>query len=346
MTAYVKLSAWLLQFFICLEFGARQQFVCGQMVSCGDSQFYDSSTSACSSCPTGCSACTSSTSCSGCRTGYFASNSSCLKCSAGCASCTSLDSCTTCQESYYLDWGNNISKISNLSNDTNATNSTNGTNTSNSTNTSNGSNTANISNGSNITNASNNSNRTCQPCPSNCLRCSAKNTCELCMERFVWDIVSSSCVSLQSRSAGRQSALSTAAIVGISVGSAACLALGGFGIYCLIKGKAARPAPGQPKITITEFPAASSHQSAPPAESNNPPVPRPATPDHILDQAQVHVRPNNTAFTSPLAQEANEFDQELPKVMEENHLNSVKQPPVTIESTPLVVEIPEHKGNL
>lgn len=284
-----------LELVIFVQLGALLQFVHGQ--TCTSGQYYNNQTSACSSCPTGCSACTSSTSCSGCLDRYYLNssnttsnttinvtnntsrpgpifsklpdirtNTTCQPCSTNCLKC-SASNCTLCADRFFLD------------------------------------------------------SVRCSDCPVSCEVCTAKNSCDRCIAEHVWDAASVSCVPGQNASVVRRSSaaattLSTAAIVGISTGSVGGLGLGGFGIYCLIKYFKSKSSLTSSKTTDASPPITKlTMQLEPEPELDQ----KPDNPDQVLDPALVTIAPQTAPNVVESAPQSADFEDVIPEVRPEVH---------------------------
>ena len=76
-------------------------------IVCSSNQYYDTTTSSCLLCPTGCASCSSSTIFLTCISGYLLSGYTCNQgCSSNCVTCSSPTVCTLCNTSYMLDENN------------------------------------------------------------------------------------------------------------------------------------------------------------------------------------------------------------------------------------------------
>lgn len=116
------------------------------------------------------------------------------------------------------------------------------------------------------------------------------------------------------RSAGTTAALSTAAIVGISAGSFTGLALGGFGIYCLIK-YFKRPSGSPSTGHHTGDTAKLKIQLEPEPELDQ----KPESPDQVLDHNLVTVVPQQPPTDFEAARQGADFEDDLPEARPEVH---------------------------
>ena len=211
-----RVSYRAFQLVVFLQLGALRLFVRAE--TCAAAQFYDTKSTACTNCPTGCSACTSSTSCSACRTGYFASGSLCQACPTGCSACTGLNSCTTCKDNYYKTLADGCEECSR------------------------GCKKCTASEGTACTQCQDGwfyEVNQCYVCIAGCQVCKSTTTCDRCFSSYTLNSTTSTCTlnpsSSRSSSSSSSSSLGAGGIVGVILGTFACFACVGFGIYCLIK---------------------------------------------------------------------------------------------------------------
>ena len=71
--------------------------------SCLHNQYYDTISSQCIDCQSGCDQCSnSSNNCTACIPNFYLANSSCLPCPKACYSCSNPSNCTNCKSNFYL----------------------------------------------------------------------------------------------------------------------------------------------------------------------------------------------------------------------------------------------------
>ena len=74
--------------------------------SCLHNQYYDTISSQCIDCQSGCDQCSnSSNNCTACIPNFYLANGSCLPCPKACYSCSNPSNCTNCKSNFYLSNG-------------------------------------------------------------------------------------------------------------------------------------------------------------------------------------------------------------------------------------------------